>query len=262
MAANRETRNRNWRGIASFSQSVLCLKEAPETKFVFGQVVLQALEMLTAQLGDVPFVQVGANDGVHADHIHPLVMTGKWHGILIEPAPKAYERLLQTYRNVPGLAFVQLAVSTSETRLPFYYVEGDDGLSSLSVETILTHAPKYDDLKGMIREFEVEARTLDSICDAHNLSRPAVVAVDTEGTDDIVLQSFSIEERRPSLILFEHCHLSAERSAAVRDRVLAAGYRLLHDRHDALAIAEGTFEDGVTEDFADAIETARAAPLA
>src|SRR3569623_2517104 len=143
MAANRETRNRNWRGIASFSHSVLCLKEAPETKFVFGQVVLQALEMLTAQLGDVPFVQVGANDGVRADHIHPLVMTGKWHGILIEPAPKAYERLLQTYRNVPGLAFVQRADSPSETRLPFYYDEGDDGLSSLSVDTNLTHVPKY-----------------------------------------------------------------------------------------------------------------------
>src|SRR3569623_1906296 len=150
MADNRDTRDRKWRGIASISQSVLCLKEAPETKVVFGQVVLQALEMLTAQLGNVPFVQIGANDGVHADHIHPLVKTVKWHGNLIEPAPKAYERLLQTYRNVPGLAFVQLAVSTSETRLPFYYVEGDDGLSSLSVDTNLTHAPKYDNLIGMI----------------------------------------------------------------------------------------------------------------
>ena len=262
MADNRETRDGNWRGIASISQSVLCLKEAPETKVVFGRVVLQALEMVTAQLGDVPFVQIGANDGVHADHIHPLVMTGKWHGILIEPAPKAYERLLQTYRNVPGLAFVQLAVSTSETRLPFYYVEGDDGLSSLSVETILTHAPKYDNLKGMIREFEVEARTLDSICDAHDLPRPVVVAVDTEGTDDIVLQSFSIEERRPRLILFEHCHLSAQRSAALHDRLVRVGYRLLHDRHDALAIAEGTFDERVTDSFADAIAAARAASQA
>lgn len=255
--AERGTRTRNWRGIASFSQSVLCLAERPEAKAVFGRVVRDALEILTAKLGRIPFVQVGANDGIHADHIHPLVMSGKWHGILIEPAPAAFERLLETYRGIEGLAFVQLAVSTSEGRLPFYYVEGDDGLSSLSLETILSHSPKYDDLGGMIRKLEAEARTLDSICDAHSLPRPAVLAVDTEGTDDIVLQSFSIEERRPSLILFEHCHLSRERSAALRDRLLGAGYRLLHDRHDALAIAAGTFEDRVVDGFADAITAAR-----
>lgn len=108
----------------------------------------------------------------------------------------------------------------------------------------------------MIRKFDVEARTLDSICDEHGID-PAVVAVDTEGTDDIVLQSFSLEQRRPKLILFEHCHLSAERSARLRDRLLSADYRLLHDRHDALAIADGVFEPAITDFFADIISIAR-----
>ena len=246
-----------WRGIASISQSVLCLKEPHETKSIFAAVVREALETLTAQLGRVPFVQVGANDGIHADHLHPLIVSGRWHGLLIEPAPAPYNRLLETYREVDGLTFVQLAVSDDEGCLPFYYVEGDDGLSSLSLDTILSHAPKYDDLQGMIRPMTVAARRLDDICDGHGLRCPAVVAVDTEGMDDVVLQSFSIEERRPSLILFEHCHLSAARSAALRDRLLSAGYRLLHDRHDALAIAGGTFDEGVTEGFADAIAASR-----
>jgi FkbM family methyltransferase len=236
-----------WHGIASFSQSVLCVDEPYNTKPIFQRVVLRALELLTSRMESIPFVQVGANDGVRADHIRPLVLSGKWRGILIEPAPIPYERLLANYKGINGLKFMQVAVSTTEGRMPFYYVDGDDGLSSFALDTILNHAPKYHDLEGMIRQLEVEARTLDSICDQHGID-PAVVAVDTEGTDDIVLKSFSLEKRKPKVVLFEHCHLSAERSAALK---------LLHDRHDALAIAHGTFEGGVVEFFEDIMSAAR-----
>ena len=246
-----------WGGIASISESVLCLKEPHETKAIFAGVVREALETLTAQLARISFVQVGANDGIHADHLHPLVMSGRWHGLLIEPAPRPYARLLQTYRDVGGLAFEQLAVSEQEGCLPFFYVEGDDGLSSLSLDTILSHAPKYENLRNMIRPMTVTARRLDDICDDHGLRCPAVIAVDSEGMDDVVLKSFSIEARRPAIILFEHCHLSAERSAALRDRLIAANYRILHDRHDALALRRGVFEDKVVQSFSDRISATR-----
>lgn len=255
-----ETRQvqRPWPGIASLSQSVLCLDEPFNTKALFGRVVARTFELLTGKLGRPAFVQVGANDGISADHLHPFIMGGKWQGVLVEPGPKPFERLLETYRGIDGLQFVLSAISTDGGRLPFHYVEGDDGLSSFSIDTILAHAPKYDDLEGMIRTIDVETETLDSLCDRMGIVRPDVVAVDTEGTDDIVLQSFALEQRRPSLILFEHCHLPADRSAALRDRLQANGYRLIHDRHDALAIADGTFDPGTTDFLADVIATARA----
>jgi FkbM family methyltransferase len=221
-------------------------------------VVARVLERLTNRLGTVTFVQVGANDGINADHIHPFVKSGAWTGVLVEPAPVPYARLRENYRGVDGLHFAPVAISLSDEKLPFYFVEGDDGLSSFSLDTILSHAPKYDDLRGMIRTLEVETRTLDAVCDEYGISNPAVVAVDTEGTDDIVLQSLSIEARKPSVILFEHCHLSAERSAKLRDRLVGAGYRLIHDRHDALAIAAGTFDEREVDFMADVISVARA----
>lgn len=246
-----------WPGIASFSKSVLCLTEPFNTKPLFGRIVSRIFDLLTQKLAVVQFVQVGANDGVRADHIHPFVASGRWRGALVEPAPKPFERLLKTYAGVDGLHFVDHAISTSSEPQPFYYVEGDDGLSSFSLDTILSHAPKYDDLKGMIHEIQVEAETLDDLCDRLCIA-PDVVAVDTEGTDDLVLKSFAIERRRPSLILFEHCHLSAARSAGIKDRLNDAGYWLIHDRHDALAIAPGTFDDETIEFFADMISIARA----
>lgn len=246
-----------WPGIASISQSVLCKPEPDNTKALFALVAARSFQLLTERLGVVRFVQVGANDGITADHLFPFSSSGRWRGVLIEPAPGPFQRLLDSYRGVEGLQFLRLAISDSKGRFPFYFVEGEDGLSSFSLETILAHSPKYDDLPGMIREIEVEADTLDSVCDRTGIAEPHVVAIDTEGTDDLVLKGFSLKERRPLLVLFEHCHLSAERSAALRDRLVAAGYRIIHDRHDALAIGEGTFDQDTTDFLANVISAAR-----
>jgi len=246
-----------WGGIASFSQSVLCEREPFNTKALFARVVARAFELITARQQTVKFVQVGANDGVSADHLHPFVSSGRWRGLLVEPAPVPFQRLMKTYAGMDGLTLIPRAIAASEGRLPFYFVEGEDGLSSFSLDTILSHAPKYQDLPGMIREISVETETLDALCDRGGVERPDVVAVDTEGTDDIVLQSFSLEVRQPSLILFEHCHLPADRSRALVDRLTAANYRLIHDRHDALAIASGTFDEDTVRFLADIVALSR-----
>lgn len=250
--------DRRWRGIAAQSGSVLCLPEPRNTKQLFGLVVARALQLLTAQHGTVRFVQVGANDGVSADHLHPFIASGHWQGILVEPGEQAFARLQRTYAGLPKLQLVNHAIWTEAGDLPFHVVEGEDGLSSFSLETIMAHAPKYEDLAGMVRTTTVRTETLNGLCDRLGMPRPDLIAVDTEGTDDVVLQSFSLEEHQPGLLLFEHCHLSAERSAALRDRIESAGYRLVHDRHDALAIRAGLFDPGTTDFLADVITAARA----
>ena len=257
MGARSRNAEQAWGGIASFSQSVLCEREPFNTKVLFARVVARAFELITARQEAVQFVQVGANDGVRADHLHPFVSSGRWRGLLVEPAPVPFQRLTKTYAGMECVKLIQRAIAASEGRFPFYFVEGEDGLSSFSLDTILSHAPKYRDLAGMVREISVEAETLDTLCDRFGVERPDVVAVDTEGTDDIVLQSFSLEVRQPSLILFEHCHLPADRSRALVDRLTAADYCIIHDRHDALAIASGTFDESTTRFLADIVTLSR-----
>ena len=248
-----------WPGIASFSTSVMCRKEPHNVKPLFGLVAARAMALLTEARVRVSFVQVGANDGVAADHLNPFIRSGKWSGVLVEPGVEAFARLRDNYAGVEGLQFVQAAIWTEAGRRPFYLVEGEDVLSSFDLDTIMAHAPKYDDLAGMVRTIEVETETMDGLCDRTGMSRPDVVAVDTEGTDDVVLQSFDIEGRQPALVLFEHCHLDAERSAAVKERLESAGYRVIHDRHDALAIGDGVFDAATVAFLAGVVETARAA---
>jgi FkbM family methyltransferase len=248
---------RAWPGTARLSQSVWCQKEPRCTKFVFQRVQRHALEVLTAQLGTVSFIQVGANDGISGDFLHPFIASGQWQGILVEPGERARMRLAETYAGLSGLSIASEAIWSESGQRPFYEVEGADELSSFSLETILLHAPKYDDLAGMIRERAVPTLTLDALADRHGLPAPDVIAIDAEGCDDIVLAGFSLEVRRPALLLFEHVHLSGDRSAALRQRILGAGYIEVFDRHDILAIRRDALPDDLITFLVDVVRAAR-----
>lgn len=246
-----------WQGTARLSQSVWCQKEPRCAKFVFQRVQRHALSVLTQQLGTVSFIQVGANDGVSGDFLHPFIASGRWRGILVEPGEQARLRLRETYAGIPGLAIASEAIWSESGQRPFYEVDGADELSSFSLETIMVHAPKYDDLRSMVREHAVPTVTLDELADRHGVPAPDVIAIDAEGCDDIVLAGFSLEARRPAMLLFEHVHLSADRSAALRRRILDAGYVEVFDRHDMLAIRRGALPDELVDFLADVVREAR-----
>jgi Methyltransferase FkbM domain len=57
------------------------------------------------------FLQVGAYDGVIDDPLHERVREGNWHGILVEPQPSHFRRLLESYAGIEGLTFVNAAIS-------------------------------------------------------------------------------------------------------------------------------------------------------
>jgi FkbM family methyltransferase len=248
---------RKWAGSASLSQSVWAQSDPRAAKFVFGAVRHYAFAELTRSLGSVRFIQVGANDGVRNDPLREFILSGAWTGLLVEPGDDQNARLRAAYAGVPGAGIVGVAIWSESGRRPFYIVEGADALSSFSLDTILRHEPKYDDLRGMIRTIEVETLTLDALADRHGVPNPDVVVVDAEGCDDVVLGSFDIEARRPKLVLFEHVHLSPEASKALRDRLVAAGYVCIADRHDVLAIGEGVFPAHLVDFLAEVVREAR-----
>lgn len=44
------------------------------------------------------FIQVGANDGIHGDPLRAYIERHHWHGILVEPQPDVFARILENYR--------------------------------------------------------------------------------------------------------------------------------------------------------------------
>src|ERR1043165_8619029 len=56
------------------------------------------------------FIQVGAHDGLHYDPIRPWVEKFHWSGVLAEPQPIIFKRLVENYKNEPQLKFENVAI--------------------------------------------------------------------------------------------------------------------------------------------------------
>ena len=88
-----------------------------------------------------PFLQIGAFDGESGDPIHASVVKFGLHGVLIEPNPHPYQKLLQTYAGHKGLVFENSAVGWNDGSAPLYRFKADSPLpgwtqqvSSFSIE--------------------------------------------------------------------------------------------------------------------------------
>jgi FkbM family methyltransferase len=247
-----------WKGVASTSQSVFCAPEPKNTKFIYAVVRGYIFDSLTRREETVRFVQVGANDGLHGDPLRPHVQDHGWRGLLIEPIPAVFDRLKAAYGELPGVEFANVAIWPEEGEKTLHVVDGRDVLSSFSLETILHHEPKYDDLRSELRTLKVPTRRLDTLLRETGHAEPHVLVVDVEGCDDAVLRTYDFSAHKPDVVQFEHVHLSAERSAAARDWLTGLGYALLFDRHDVLCIDAARFDPALVRFCQDLLVTARA----
>jgi len=75
------------------------------------------------------FLQVGAFDGVIDDPLHRYVRPGNWHGILVEPQPFHFRRLVENYADVDGLTFVNAAISGQSGTRELYVIQDEAGVT-------------------------------------------------------------------------------------------------------------------------------------
>lgn len=239
--------SKDYKGVASMSKSVFSVKEPRNTKFIFEVLVNYILDELQRNLDTVSFIQVGANDGVRGDFLSMKVKAYMWTGLLIEPVAEARVRLGETYKKAKNLTIVPCAIWEEEGCLPFYKVYPEDVISSFSLETIMLHGGKYDDLEGMITVIEVPTRRLDTLAREYGFNDANLLAVDAEGCDDIVLNTYDFSQKCPEVVIFEHVALPYERSVAIRDKLVQHGYRLVSDRHNVMALNAAKFPEYVLD---------------
>ncbi len=204
------------------------------------------LETLTNVLGNVTFVQVGANDGVRNDPIEPFVRAGNWHGILIEPVPYLFARLQARYAGRADLIFENCAIADADGERTFYSVReltedepGDAwGIGSFSLAHVLKHAGMIPNLGKRIQVLKVPCLTLRTLFTCHAVAQLDALITDAEGFDGAILQSIPFDLVQPALILFEHQHLKAEARAACRAHLVAHGYELLERHSNSLALSK------------------------
>jgi FkbM family methyltransferase len=208
------------------------------------------LQAFAAAYPEAFFVEVGANDGDHHDHLRPIIRSRPWRGIMVEPVPYVFARLRSNYGDLADrIALENAAIAERDGTLPFFHMPevGPDERASLppwydeigsfAREALLTHAEDIPGLEQRMVETPVPALTFESLCRKHGASHVDLLLIDTEGYDWRIIQSLDLRGRlRPRLLVYEHFHLPPDQRAACREHLEAAGYETLEEGFDTFCL--------------------------
>ncbi len=181
---------------------------------------------------DAYVVQIGANDGVAGDPLVEGFRTTRWSGLLVEPVPHLYEMLVARYRDRPGVHIERAAVSTYDGESSLYRLRTVPGespewfnqLATLDREVLLKHRSSIPEIDSLLVEERVPTIRLDSLLARHGVSRIDFLVIDTEGHDFEVLRTLDFARFAPTLLMFEHQHLSEGDKQAAFALLETAGY--------------------------------------
>ena len=215
------------------------------------------------------FVQIGAHDGTQLDPLRWAILATDWHGVLVEPVPYVFERLRLRYGGCPRLQLENVAVSTSDEPMSFFYVPetGDDvwnwydALGSFRRDVVLSHTEFIEDIAERVEEMTVPCATFDQVCDRNGLVTVDVVQVDTEGFDLTILESIDLDRYRPAIVMIEELHLSDDEKGRARQLVTEHGYEWFADGMDLVSVRSEVLRSSpaLRRQFDDAVEFHRSA---
>lgn len=198
--------------------------------------------------GRLTFIHVGANDGGDGDPLSGMAKPNAWTGILIEPQPDVFDRLVHNYHGGVGTYYFEnLAIAPrGQTEVIMHRAKRSDAERrsyerradlSASIDPVVT-AGALGKPQDELDSFRIPCTTLDALVTKHGLSELDVLLIDAEGFDDKVLMTLDLSKTQPLVIQFETTHLSTESLDHAMDYVQSAGYRVLylHPQYDSIAV--------------------------
>lgn len=210
---------------------------------------------LEKRIGKTPFfIQVGANDGAVGDPF--MLLSKRWDGLMIEPQPDVFDRLVAARSLGDRVQFANVAISDSEGELTLYGIDipGNrhaTGIASLEKDVVLKHLENgyVDkiahglgvclpvDRTQLIKETKVRMCPLSTLIEERSIGQVDALFIDVEGHEHQVLKSFPWGKGRPGLIVYEQIHLTPEAAAVCGDLLRSRGYALFSSGMDVVAVA-------------------------
>lgn len=183
------------------------------------------LAELAKSQADIFFLQIGAHDGKTDDKLYPFARARSWKGVLIEPVPYLFDRLVANYASSTGMIFENKALMAkdgealmyrlreTEDPLPPWY----DQLCSFNRDVIMRHKKSIPNIEDYLIEERVECISFATLVARHRIDHIDLILIDTEGYDLEILKTIDFHRFHPKLVIYEQKHLShAEKVAAVR----------------------------------------------
>ncbi len=185
------------------------------------------------------FIEIGAHDGLHGDPIRPFVLKYRWKGIMVEPQPRIFRRLVQNYSDESQLIFENAAIASENGQATLYAFSERSGLpdhatmlASFSREVLEHNAHGY---VGEIEELAVPAITFESLVTKHAVRHVDLLQIDTEGYDFQIIRMLAKSPIKPEIIHFESAFMNREEAFECANLLHDWGYRVLTIGIDTIA---------------------------
>lgn len=225
-----------------FGASIVRLPRAPTVEDLIFQTFGNTQE--------VRFIQVGAHDGTHNDPISLFRHKPNWHGLLLEPNPRVYARLVKTLALSPQCQALNVAISEGGGTMPFYLVRNpescrgghfSDQVSSFDrahvEKMVIWFGYSKAEAGEWIEEVQVSTITFAELLDRMPNRQLDLLFIDAEGADFRLLKTFPFERLRPRMLVFEFAHLSPEEMEQILPFLSKNGYSFTAVGEDIVAVA-------------------------
>jgi FkbM family methyltransferase len=165
------------------------------------------------------FIQIGANDGKSGDPIFYLINLFSFKGVLVEPVPYVFKKLEYNYRKNKNVFLENSAISAAYDDLEFFYLQESensdlpswyDQIGSFNYEVLIKHKPSIKDFDKLLTSVKVNTSNFEELLEKYKFKNFDLIFIDTEGYDYEIIKIIPFDKIDPSVIIFEHKHLSKE----------------------------------------------------
>ncbi len=189
--------------------------------------------------GDFFVVQIGAHDGVHYDPVRSYIEKHHWRGLLVEPQPEIFKRLVANYAHEPQLAFENAAVAHLNGTATLYTFKKTHDLPdhATMLASFYKAALEHNghNYRGEIEELKVPTYDLNTLLTKHGISQVDLLQIDAEGYDFEIIKLLENCPIKPEAIHFESAFMDPARKVECGELLHKLGYRALTIGVDTLA---------------------------
>jgi FkbM family methyltransferase len=179
------------------------------------------------------FVQVGANDGVSDDPLRPFILAYGWTGVLLEPQPGPYAKLVENCKSISGLELLNVALAEVDGTVTMYTADGDECLGGIDDRSV-----KRRRGAKAVKKIEVPAITAKTLLERCDVTEVDLLQVDAEGFDCRAIKLLLTAGMKPAIIRFEHYNTSAAELADCMAMLSELEYRIARIGIDLLALQD------------------------
>ena len=181
-------------------------------------------------------LDIGANDGITFSNSHALIKAG-WAAVLVEPSPKAFQKLHNVYNGFDIVQCLELAIGMNNGSAVLK--ESGSLLNQGDIALVSSFLPeeqaRWTSLNMPFEDVPVEVVDVKSLLKRTYIENFDFVSIDIEGMEKVVVPQFDFNAIGAKMVCIE---FNSKDQTFFDRHMTHQGYKLIHKNAENLLYAK------------------------